>query len=660
MSSGQKSLISYFKRKEKADEYDNNSNNILNDNSSNIVNDNTTSIHALSYTEPSCDTPSNINENCSLSTTIKTTSGNKKRTYQNGIHRTEGSVAQQLFNASELERQENRQRFSDLLDGAYFLFKHERPHTTLYELLLEVLTKIDHSKKLSTFFDKCKKNASYDSTATVTELLEATSEVIDKQILTKIRESRIISIIADEGTDINHHQNLSICVTNCYFLGEPTESFISLLKIKNKDAQTIFDTIVKELKSKNIDMTKVRFTGFDGASVFSGEFNDVSAKFHQMYSSSILFIHCRAHVLQLCLLSACEYIIEHVFTDIQMLLKHAQLKLIQPGDTRWLSYFRSVNAVIRCYEPLMSTLEHIVNERGEESPSASGLLSILKDQSITFILHSLEPILEALSILSKFIQTKHGDFNQLEKLMFGTLLRLEELKNVSINEYKQIFEIVDKIKALSSINLNRDRITRATSRTNEISLEEIFNDKIVKFINEIISNIKARFESNALKFFNCFRIFDVSEATNEQEYGIQEIDTIRQQYRDDFNDDLVAEWKVFRKYLFVITKTTAKSASLTQRQQCIHLVKNGMTRDMYPQLSLAVEIFLCVPISTATVERDFSTMNRILTDLRNRLTTEHLEQLMRISIEGPSDLDDDLKDLIINCWKVKKSRKISV
>ncbi|CAF3215278.1 unnamed protein product [Rotaria socialis] len=116
MSSGQKSLISYFKGKEKADESDNdskkqkkindkshnifninsnnilndnssnivhnNSNNILNDNSSNIVNDNTTSIHALSYTEPLCDTPSNINENSSLSTTITTTSDNKKRTYQ--------------------------------------------------------------------------------------------------------------------------------------------------------------------------------------------------------------------------------------------------------------------------------------------------------------------------------------------------------------------------------------------------------------------------------------------------------------------------------------------------------------------------------------------------------------------------------------------------
>jgi hypothetical protein len=75
------------------------------------------------------------------------------------------------------------------------------------------------------------------------------------------------------------------------------------------------------------------------------------------------------------------------------------------------------------------------------------------------------------------------------------------------------------------------------------------------------------------------------------------------------------------------------------------------------QLSLAAEIFLCEPISTAIVESDFSTMNRILTDLRNRLTTEHLEKLMKILIEGPSDLDNDLKDLINDCWKSKKNTK---
>ena len=183
-------------------------------------------------------------------------------------------------------------------------------------------------------------------------------------------------------------------------------------------------------------MRKFRFTGFDGAAVFSGEFNRVSAKFRQKYSDSILFIHCRAHLLQLCLLSACEDIPEIQeslatlkslfnfinrssirlarFNEIQTLLKQPKLKLIQPCDTRWLSYFRSINAVIRCYEALLMTLEHIANERGEESPNASGLLSILQDRSTIFVLHSLEPILEALSIFSKSIQTKNGDFNHLE------------------------------------------------------------------------------------------------------------------------------------------------------------------------------------------------------------------------------------------------------
>ncbi|CAF3139928.1 unnamed protein product [Rotaria sp. Silwood2] len=344
------------------------------------------------------------------------------------------------------------------------------------------------------------------------------------------------------------------------------------------------------------------------------------------------------------------------FNDIQTLLNHLQLKLIQPGDTRWLSYFRCINAIIHCYAALMITLEHIANERGEESPNASGLLSILKDQSTAFILHISEPILETVSILSKSIQTKNGDFNQLEQSLLGTLLRLEELKDINITEYKQIFETVDKINTSSYNNHNRNRITRST--TNEINLEQLFNDKIVKFIDKIISNISARFKSNVLKLLNCFRIFDVSEVTNESEYGIQEINTIKQQYPIDFNDDLLTEWKVFRKYLFAQKQQT--SSNLTQRQQCINLVKKGMIRTMYPQLSLAAEIFLCAPISTATVERDFSTMNRILNGLRNHLTAEHLEQPMRISIKGPADLGNDIKNLIIDCWKSKKLRKISV
>ncbi len=99
---------------------------------------------------------------------------------------------------------------------------------------------------------------------------------------------------------------------------------------------------------------------------------------------------------------------------------------------------------------------------------------------------------------------------------------------------------------------------------------------------------------------------------------------------------------------------------MTQREVCVKLVQDGILKDIYPQLSLAAEIFLIAPISTATVERDFSTMNRVLTKLRNRLTIEHVDQLMRISIEGADILNEEMKEEIINHWKKVKPRRLAV
>ena len=48
---------------------------------------------------------------------------------------------------------------------------------------------------------------------------------------------------------------------------------------------------------------------------------------------------------------------------------------------------------------------------------------------------------------------------------------------------------------------------------------------------------------------------------------------------------------------------------------------------------------LLLPVGTATVERSFSTMNRILSSQRCRLLPSHACQLMQLSIEGPGVVD---------------------
>ncbi|CAF3466629.1 unnamed protein product [Rotaria socialis] len=516
----------------------------------------------------------------------------------------EGSVLNQIVTVNEAQKQENRDRLSDLLDCSYFLFKNELSHTTLYEPLLQLINRLDHSSKLAGFIQNCHK----------------------KMLITI--QARVISIMSDEGTDINRHGNLCICIWYCdQTTGEPTETYVSLLHIKNKDAESIFNYIVTDLQQKNIDLTKTRFVAFDGAAVFSGIHNGVAAKFRALFNLAILFIHCRAHALQLAVISAADSI---------------------PDICKSLSTLKSLVNFINRSSVRLTLFEDIQN-----SAEALGLYNILSNEATAFIIHTLQPILDTLAVLSKCIQTKSADFKQLQDFISSTMLRLEELKDYSSIDYIYIIETIKKLSLVSS-GIRNSRLSISNA---QLTTDEVFKTKILPFIENIINNVQARFEQSTLNLLNCFMIFDMQNMNNNKDYGDEEIRTIQQHYSSDFDESIMYEWKTFRTYL--LTQRQAGKL-MTQREVCMKLVQDGMLKDIYPQLSLAAEIFLIAPISTATVERDFSTMNRILTKLRNRLTTKHVDQLMRISKEGANTLNEEMKDEIINYWKKVKPRRIAV
>jgi len=60
------------------------------------------------------------------------------------------------------------------------------------------------------------------------------------------------------------------------------------------------------------------------------------------------------------------------------------------------------------------------------------------------------------------------------------------------------------------------------------------------------------------------------------------------------------------------------------------------------------------------VERSFSTMNRLCTRLRQRLTSDHLHQLLLISMEGPDVLSRKQLEEIVRLWAVQKPRRIQL
>ena len=89
------------------------------------------------------------------------------------------------------------------------------------------------------------------------------------------------------------------------------------------------------------------------------------------------------------------------------------------------------------------------------------------------------------------------------------------------------------------------------------------------------------------------------------------------------------------------------------------LATNSMLVEMFPHLSDLAKVSLSIPVGTASVERSFSRMKMIKTRLRNRLGEQNLSHLMRIAVETPEKLPDDIVESVVNMWN-RKPRRIAV
>ena len=119
-------------------------------------------------------------------------------------------------------------------------------------------------------------------------------------------------------------------------------------------------------------------------------------------------------------------------------------------------------------------------------------------------------------------------------------------------------------------------------------------------------------------------------------------------------EETESEWKLFRRIIF--KQYSQKSLqdvllTLTGKED----IKAG-----FPNLSKLAEILEVLPVTTATVERSFSSMKLIKTRLRSRMGEETLEHTMRICIEGPDHLTHETLEEIIENYKNIKKRKIAL
>ena len=171
-----------------------------------------------------------------------------------------------------------------------------------------------------------------------------------------------------------------------------------------------------------------------------------------------------------------------------------------------------------------------------------------------------------------------------------------------------------------------------TSRFGLIVLENFNKNVREKYISSLVDNLENYFSDSAVlgALETLFNSKKASSASIEG-YGNVAIDKIDAQYpMTAVKQDLQHEWLAFKHILIDVFAEASTSEVMTI------ISSDTSYSSLYPTLSKLAGITLTLPVSTAHVERGFSSMKRIKTDLRNGLKTEKLDKLIRLSTEEPS------------------------
>jgi hypothetical protein len=137
-----------------------------------------------------------------------------------------------------------------------------------------------------------------------------------------------------------------------------------------------------------------------------------------------------------------------------------------------------------------------------------------------------------------------------------------------------------------------------------------------KYRDAVIKNLKIRFSDTVSQ------LCDVQKILHDKEEVVN-FDSIAQLMNVSASD-LTAEWRILRRL----------PTDLSDQNNLIDLASSSDKCAMFPVFSVVVRKLLLLPIGTASVERSFSTMNRILCSERCQLLPSHCCQLMQLSIEG--------------------------
>ncbi|XP_025422906.1 52 kDa repressor of the inhibitor of the protein kinase-like [Sipha flava] len=435
------------------------------------------------------------------------------------------------------------------------------------------------------------------------------------------------------------------------------------------------DVILKSMTDFGLNTKYLTGQGYDGAAAMSGRYNGVQ-KFICDEHPSAFYLHCSAHCLNLVITFSCKVpevrncvgtiqSVSNFFgypkrqSILQLLIVEIfpqtnRFKLKNLCATRWVDRH---DAVI-LFEELQSAILHALDRitlwsDSDTSSSASHLLTAIRQLKFQTALAILVKILSISFPLSRYLQTVNLDLKTALEAASNVQNTIQEIRENCDVEFQQLF--------LSVITLcEKFDITVSLSRQCKSDNPEYFLrvSVFIPFIDNFLDQLNDRFISHriVLNNFDCIIPKIEMKISEEIKGKFKQLVETYQDIVDECTDSNLNDNLLNGELDFWYTKYSILTSSELKNKNVIELYSQT-SPDIYPIISKLLQIFITLPVSTATGERSFSTLRRLKTYLRNSSGQIRLNGLALLNTYR--DINMDINDVLDELAK-KSKRKLNI
>lgn len=457
------------------------------------------------------------------------------------------------------------------------------------------------------------------------------------------------SLIIDESTDRTTQKHLCLVVRYAKnnIIGD---HFFCLIPLINADANTLYKQINDTFTMYKISL-KNNLIGFasDGANVMMGANHSVMALLKNDIPS-LYVMKCICHSFHLCASYACHKLPKYVedfirdlynyfssspkrtaeFVEFQTFCDVKVHKLLHPSQTRWLSVHSAINRILEQFEPLK--LFFIDAVTSNDVLAAENILEKLQDPETRLFLEFLDFVLPLFNGLNREMQSESPKIHVIFKNVCTVLKTLYEsfLKRSYINstqieniEHKnpRNFLPLEEMYLGAKVNISLIKNQGLLSKEKR----ENFYLKCLDFFVEGCSQILNRFplRNNILKKMT---FLDPEIVKNGSVGSIADIvSNFPNLISNEEIQTIDTEWRLLRNHPDI--KEFDSDCQLFWSN--VRNLRLGNTTVAFPTLCKFVQNILCLPHSSANVERVFSAVNLLKTNQRNRLESSTISGILQ-------------------------------